>query len=147
MHKQPASRSGTARTEPADGPLFVASVNVRWRDMDAFNHANNSVYLTYLEEARLQWLQHLAIRITDDSAPVLAASNLQYRRPIEWPASLRIELRCTRLGNSSITLAHRVTGADDADAVYCEGDVVMVWIDPSAGRSVPLPEAIRRAVG
>ena len=144
MHAQSAKRSGTG---PADEPLFVASVNVRWRDMDAFNHVNNSVYLTYLEEARLQWLQHLAIRIADDSAPVLAASNLQYLRPIEWPASLRIELRCARLGNSSITLAHRIIEADDADAVYCEGEVVMVWIDPSAGKSVPLPEAIRSAAG
>ncbi len=147
MHAQPASRSGIVLTEPVDEPLFVASVNVRWRDMDAFNHVNNSVYLTYLEEARLQWLQHLAIVITDHSAPVLAASNLQYLRPIEWPAALRIELRCARLGNSSITLAHRIIEADDADAVYCEGDVVMVWIDPSAGKSVPLPEAIRSAAG
>ena len=39
-----------------DTPLFVAQLAVRWRDLDAFNHVNNSSYLTYLEEARLQWL-------------------------------------------------------------------------------------------
>ncbi|MDN5925229.1 MAG: thioesterase, partial [Xanthomonadales bacterium] len=35
-------------------PLFVANIDVRWRDLDAFNHVNNSNFLTYLEEARLQ---------------------------------------------------------------------------------------------
>lgn len=145
MPEQPAAPEKTPVTRPTDEPLFITSVDVRWRDMDAFNHVNNSVYLTYLEEARLQWMQHLAIVSTERSAPVLAASNLQYLRPIEWPATLRVELRCTRLGNSSMTLAHRIV--DTSDAVYCTGDVVMVWIDPSAGKPVPLPEAIRRAAG
>ncbi|HWU76897.1 MAG TPA: thioesterase family protein [Rhodanobacter sp.] len=143
MLERSAVPARTALVQPSDAPLFIASVDVRWRDMDAFGHANNSVYLTYLEEARLQWLQHMAITFTDHSAPVLAASNLQYLRPIEWPATLRIELRCTRLGNSSLTLAHRVI--DATDAVYCTGDVVMVWIDPFAGKPVPLPDAVRSA--
>jgi acyl-CoA thioester hydrolase len=39
--------------------LHTASISVRWRDLDAFNHVNNSSFLTFLEEARLQWLQQL----------------------------------------------------------------------------------------
>ena len=97
----------TAETA-TDAPLFVASLGVRWRDLDAFNHVNNANYLTYLEEARLQWLQHVRDWFSEDAMPVLAASELQYRRPIAWPASLHIELRCTRLGNSSMTIAHRI---------------------------------------
>lgn len=131
----------------ADTPLFVASLGVRWRDLDAFNHVNNSNFLTYLEEARLQWLQHVSDWFSDESMPVMAASELQYRRPIAWPAALRIELRCTRLGNSSMTLAHRIVDAADPAIVYCDGHVVMVWMNPSSGKSMPLPDSIRAAAG
>lgn len=137
-----ADSSAAATT---DTPLFVATLSVRWRDLDAFNHVNNSNYLTYLEEARLQWLQHVRDWFSEEAMPVLAASELQYRRPIAWPATLHIELRCTRLGNSSMTLAHRIIDADDASCVYSDGHVVMVWMNPATGKSAVLPASIRAA--
>jgi acyl-CoA thioester hydrolase len=129
----------------AQAPLFVAPINVRWRDLDAFNHVNNANFLTYLEEARLQWLQQVPDWFSEESMPVLAASELQYRQPIAWPASLHVELRCARLGTSSMTLAHRIVDADDASRLYCDGQVVMVWMNPASGKPVPLPAAIREA--
>lgn len=129
-----------------DTPLFVATVSVRWRDLDAFNHVNNSNYLTYLEEARLQWLRHVPDWFGEEAMPVLAASELQYRRPIAWPSTLHVELRCTRLGNSSITIAHRIIDTDDATRLYSDGHVVMVWMNPATGKSAALPASIRTAV-
>ena len=127
-------------------PLYVASIGVRWRDLDAFNHVNNSNYLTYLEEARLQWLSHVPGPWFDDHAmPVMAASQVNYRRPIAWPAQLRVQLFCERVGNSSMIIAHRVIDAEHSDQLYCDGHVVMVWMDPASGKPVPLPQAIRRA--
>ena len=32
-------------------------VEIRWRDIDAFGHVNNAVYLTYFEEARDEWME------------------------------------------------------------------------------------------
>ncbi|HZX71028.1 MAG TPA: thioesterase family protein [Rhodanobacter sp.] len=128
-----------------DQPLFVATLGVRWSDLDAFNHVNNSKFLTYLEEARLQWLQHVRDWFSEEAMPVLAASELQYRRPIAWPATLHIELRCTRLGNSSMTIAHRIVDAADASCLYSDGHVVMVWMNPASGKSAPLPASIRAA--
>ncbi|WP_199100688.1 thioesterase family protein [Dyella sp. ASV21] len=126
-------------------PLFAASIGVRWRDLDAFNHVNNSNYLTYLEEARLQWLQHVPGWFDETSMPVLAASEINYRRPIEWPAQLQVQLACERLGNSSITLTHRIVNANDPACLYSDGKVVMVWMNPATGKPVPLPQSIRDA--
>ncbi|WP_109126154.1 thioesterase family protein [Dyella sp. C11] len=128
--------------EATPTPLFVAPIGVRWRDLDAFNHVNNSIYLTYLEEARLQWLQHVPGWFDEHSMPVLANSEVNYRRPIEWPAQLNVELFCERLGNSSITIAHRILNAQD-NALYSDGKVVLVWMDPSTGKPVALPQSIR----
>jgi acyl-CoA thioester hydrolase len=126
--------------------LYTASISVRWRDLDAFNHVNNSSYLTFLEEARLQWLQHLpGTWMTGNAAPVMAASELNYRRPIEWPAQLVVQLFCTRLGNSSMTMGHRIIDASDESRLYCDGHVVMVWMDPASGKSVLLPQTVRES--
>jgi acyl-CoA thioester hydrolase len=126
--------------------LYTAPISVRWRDLDAFNHVNNSSYLTFLEESRLQWLQQLSGPwFTEQAMPVMAASELNYRRPIEWPAQLHVELFCTRLGNSSMTIAHRMVDAEDITRLYCDGHIVMVWMDPATGKSVPLPQAVRDA--
>ncbi len=127
-------------------PHFVATLDARWRDLDAFNHVNNANYLTYIEEARLQWLTQIPGPWSDAHAmPVLAASTVNYRQPIGWPAQLRIELRCTRLGNSSLTLAHRIGDREHADRLYADGEVVMVWMDPATGKPVPLPACVRSA--
>lgn len=130
----------------APGTLFQASIGVRWRDLDAFNHVNNSSYLTFLEEARLQWLRNVPGPWFDEGAmPVLAASQINYRRPIEWPAQLCVALFCERLGNSSMTVAHRIVDDTDHDRLYSDGHVVLVWMNPTTGKPVPLPDAIRQA--
>ncbi|MEO8809044.1 MAG: thioesterase family protein [Rhodanobacter sp.] len=136
--------SGT-EVEAIDAPLFVATLGVRWRDLDAFNHVNNANFLSYLEEARLQWLQNVRDWFSAEAMPVLATSEVHYRRPIAWPTTLHVQLRCTRLGNSSITIAHRIVDADDAGCLYSDGHVVMVWMNPATGKSTALPASIRAA--
>jgi acyl-CoA thioester hydrolase len=129
-------------------PLFTATLEVRWRDLDAFNHVNNSSYLTFLEEARLQWLQHVPGEwFGEHCMPVMAASQLNYRRPIAWPSRVAVELHAERIGTTSLTIAHRIVDATDTGTLHCDGNVVLVWMDPTAGKPVPLPAAIRAAIG
>lgn len=141
----PAAKK-SVRNDQHPSPLFTAQIAVRWRDLDAFNHVNNSSFLTYLEEARLQWLKRVPGPWFDaHSMPVLAASELNYRAPIAWPARIAVELFCERTGNSSLTLSHRIVDGEDATKLYCDGRVVLVWTDPANGKPVALPEAIRNA--
>lgn len=126
------------------GELIRVPLSVRWRDLDAFNHVNNSKYLSYLEEARLRWMLTIpGMGLDDDVAPVVAASNLNYRRPIGWPGDVVIELFVERLGNTSVTIGHRIVDASEGGVTYCDGHVVMVWIDRTSGRAAPLPDAVR----
>jgi acyl-CoA thioester hydrolase len=140
--------SGTA-IAPTPAPLLLRTrLDVRWGDMDAFNHVNNARFLSYLQEARLRWLQGLAGPwLDDDTAPVLAASNVNFRRPIEWPCTLAIELHAERSGRSSLTLGHRIVDAADPTVLYSDGSVVMVWIDRRSGKPSTLPSAVREACG
>jgi YbgC/YbaW family acyl-CoA thioester hydrolase len=142
------SRAATPAPAPAPRILIRVPLNVRWRDLDAFNHVNNSKYLSYLEEARLQWMLTMPGQGLDDHvAPVVAAANLNYRRPIEWPNEVMVELFVERLGNTSVSIGHRIIARDDASVLYCDGNVVMVWIDRGTGAAAPLPAEVRAACG
>ena len=123
---------------------FTTSVDVRWRDLDAFNHVNNGTYLSYLEEARIRWFAQLDEPwVTEEFAPVLVSSTLNYREPVTYPATLDVELFGEKVGTSSVVVGHRIKGADGR--VRCDGNVAIVWIDLKTGRPRALPEGVRRA--
>ena len=123
---------------------FVSPVELRWRDLDAFNHVNNSNYLTFLEEARIRWFATLGEDwLTEEFAPVIASVVLNYKRPIEYPSKVSVELFTAGLGTSSVTIGHRIV--DDDGRLYCDGQVVAVWVSRKTGKPTALPEGVRRA--
>lgn len=126
--------------------LFRMPVALRWRDLDAFNHVNNSNFLTYLEETRIRWFASWNGEwVTEAVAPLLAAVQLNYRMPIPYPSEVVVELFVERLGTSSVTIGHHIVSEDGA-TLYCDGHVVAVWIDRASGRPIALPEAVRAAM-
>ncbi|TXH65276.1 MAG: acyl-CoA thioesterase [Lysobacteraceae bacterium] len=141
----------TASTQPSnDGAmsqrlLLQMPIELRWRDLDSFDHVNNASFLTYLEEARIRWFNSLGEGwLTDSTMPLLASVHINYRAPIPYPATIRVELFAERVGNTSLTLGHRILGDDDR--LHADGHTVMVWIDRIGNRPAPLPAMIRAAV-
>jgi len=134
-------------TAATDRPvLFRMPVALRWRDLDAFNHVNNSNFLTYLEEARIRWFASWnGVWVNEEMAPLLAAVQLNYRMPIPYPSEVVVELFADRIGTSSVTIGHRIVSEDGA-TLYCDGHVVVVWIDRASGRPIALPESVRNAM-
>ena len=130
-------------SDDAPPALYRHELAPRWRDLDAFNHVNNSNFLTYLEEARIQWFASLRKPwVTAESAPLLAAVHINYKAPVPYPSRLVVELFADKVGTTSVTLGHRIVDAASG-ALHADGYVVMVWIDRTSGKAVPLPPAIR----
>ena len=123
--------------------LHRLEMEVRWRDLDAFGHANNASYHGYVEEARVRWFRSLSADWANETAaPILAAATMNHRRPLGWPATIVVELVAERVGGKSVTIAHRI--ADDAGVVYADGNTVLVWVDRD-GATLSLPDAVRAA--
>jgi acyl-CoA thioester hydrolase len=126
--------------------LIKVPIELRWRDLDALVHVNNASFLTFFEEARLRWFSTLSGPWTSGTAqPVLAAVHINYRRQLNWPGQVVAELYCERVGNTSLTIAHRLLGGDDADVLYADGNSVLVWVDPANGKPTGLPAAVLAA--
>jgi acyl-CoA thioester hydrolase len=124
--------------------LFRMPIELRWRDLDALKHVNNANFMTYVEEARIRWFER-AIHgwATSQHAPLLAAVQMNYRMPIPYPARIAVELLTERIGNTSLTLGHRIVGEEGQ--LYADGHSVLVWIDVESGRPVALPDGVRAA--
>ena len=130
------------KTSPA--MLFRMPIDLRWRDLDAFNHVNNANFMTYVEEARIRWFESTGNDwLSNGRIPLLAAVQMNYRLPIPYPARIFVELLTQRVGNSSLTLSHRIVGEDDR--LYADGHSVLVWIEMASSSPVPLPDAVRAA--
>lgn len=124
---------------------FRTPIALRWSDLDAFDHVNNSRYLTFLEQARIECFEGIGEAwVTEDTAPVVASATLNFRYPIGYPADVFVELSTTRVGTSSVVIDHRIVAADGT--LHCDGHVVAVWVDRHSGKPTELPPGVRRAL-
>ena len=99
---------------PPGRALIETPITLRWRDLDAFEHVNNSTFLTFIEEARLRWFAAIdGPWLTPTYAPVVAATHVNYRSQMTWPGRIVVALYCERVGNASLTIAHRIVDAED----------------------------------
>jgi acyl-CoA thioester hydrolase len=113
---------------------FVHREHVRFNDCDAMGHVNNAVYSTYLEESRVAML--------GDLEPfILARVEIDFRAELRSGDEVEIRSRCSHVGTKSFRLDHEIWSGDRLAA---EAKSVLVGYDYTAGRSVPLPDEIRR---
>lgn len=126
-----------------EGFRFVFPVDVRFRDLDALGHVNNVVYLTYMESARLAWwMQTTGQRSVAEVSMILARTEIDYRRAASFGERLLVGVRCASTRRSSFVLEFRIENAADGGLV-AEARKVLVHYDYTAGRSTPLPAALR----
>lgn len=124
--------------------LFELRIPVRWSDLDTLGHVNNAVYLSYLEEARMRWLDAVLDRSPEADDYVLAHVSIDYRREVTLrDEAVLARCRLDRIGTSSVRTREEVVtlGGEIAASAEC----VLVARDAAAGRSRPLSVAERAA--
>lgn len=117
---------------------------IHWGEMDAFNHLNNVVFYRYAESARIAYL--FALKMFDgDMVTVLAESSCKYLRPVTYPDTLLIGVRCRHLGTTSIIMEYSYFSTAQ-NAVVATADAVIVRLDSSASKKVAWSEEERDAL-
>jgi acyl-CoA thioester hydrolase len=136
---------------PADAPRpvlefpFVHWLTVRFRDLDSLGHVNNAVYATYLESARIDFYQHLTGLPLEQLNIILAELTISYKAPAFFNDSLAIGVRIGSFGTKSFTMEYAIARASD-EALIASGRSVLVTYDYKAGKTMPVPEDLRRRV-
>jgi acyl-CoA thioester hydrolase len=119
-------------------------IEIRWRDMDAFGHVNNAVYLTYLEEVRDEWLAAVMGETDLVWDFVLARVAIDFRRELrQQDEAVVVRCRLDRIGNSSVRTREEILTL--AGVLAAEAEAVLVAREMGEGRSRPLTPAERSA--
>lgn len=124
---------------------FKYKIQVRYSDMDMLGHANNAVYLTYLELARLEYFKAVSRQQWDEVALVLAHADMDYKIPVLPHDQPVARIRTTRIGNSSITMENMITDPV-GDKLFFTATMVMVAIDIRSGRPIPIPDVEKQNI-
>ena len=110
---------------------FVYECAMRWSDMDAYAHVNNTSYVVYLEQARVA----MFFDRYDSSfarGTVIAKHEIAYRRPVVYhPEPLRLELWVDQVRAASFTVHYEVF---DGDALAATASTVCVPFDFTTDR-------------
>ena len=128
-------------------PVHVSRIPIRWGDMDAYGHVNNAVYFRYMEQARIDLLEALGVPIdTRVQGPVIVHAACTFLAPLNYPGEVEVRVFGGELGRSSIPTRYELRKVGE-ETLYAHGEAKIVWIDVTTGRSVPLPESLREALG
>ena len=130
---------------PADKKLvFEVTVPLRWGDMDAMGHINNTLYFRYMEIARLEWIFKVgASTDLQGEGPVIVNAFCNFLRQLAYPGDARVTLFVAEPGRSSFETYHTIERTDEPGVVYAEGGARVVWTDYRAKKSAPMPEWFR----
>ncbi len=132
---------------PTRHPVSVR-IPVAWGEMDAFQHVNNVVFARWLETARMLYFERVGLvkRVREEGVgPILARTVIDYRRPVTYPDTVRVDTGVSRIGGSSFTMAFSVW-SESQGAEVASGEQVIVHYDYRSERSAPVDEALRAAI-
>ena len=121
---------------------------VRFGDLDAMRHVNNVAFLTFFEDARIEYLSQLSggdPTTRRGFGLIFAECRINYRAPAFFGEEIRTCVRPGAIGRSSARLEFAMFAAGD-ERLLAEGYGTVVGYDYAAGRSMPLPDDFRAAL-
>ena len=125
--------------------VYTTHIPIRWGDMDAMGHVNNTIYFRYAEQARIEWMDSLGFlpEQSGAGAPVIINASCSFLIPFVYPGTVELRMYLGHPGRSSVPsyFDMRLQGEEK---IYAEGAAKIVWMNPATGKSVPLPDAMRR---
>ena len=125
--------------------VHVERIPIRWGDMDAMGHVNNTVYFRYMEQARIGWFDALVPEETawKSTGIVIANASCNFKRPINYPGTVEVKVYARAPGGSSVGTFYELR-VDEDQQIYADGEATVVFIDMKTQKPVRIPEEIRK---
>jgi acyl-CoA thioester hydrolase len=122
--------------------VHVERIPIRWGDMDAMGHVNNTVYFRYMEQARIGWFDAL---VPEDEAwqstgIVIVNASCNFKRPINYPGTVEVRVFAGAPGGSSVPTFYDLLINEQPHA---DGAAVVVFIDMRTQKPIRIPADIR----
>ena len=125
-----------------DGYRYVYTQEVAFRDLDAFGHVNNGVYLTYVENARIGYARDvIGIDSLEGLLMIVASVKVDFRSRANLGDTLEIGARTTRVGTKSFDLEYELRVGE---RLVAEAKTVLVAYDYATSSPKEIPTEWRQ---
>jgi acyl-CoA thioester hydrolase len=134
------------RFEIPDQKKFVCEMcmPIRWGDMDAMGHVNNTLYFRYMEIIRIEWMHSAGgAPNPDGDGLVIVNAFCNFIKQLEYPGEVLAKLYVANPGRSSFDSYTTLQRTDEPGTVYAAGGATIVWMNFPKQKSVPLPAQLR----
>lgn len=125
---------------------IVHKFPMHWGEMDALGHANHTRFLVWMETARIKLFEATGLMGTNGIGPILAKVDLDYRKPVHFPATLICGVKVSKIGGKSFTLEYAIAHQSTPSDWLAHGSTVIVLYDYKTAQSVTIPTKIREAL-
>ncbi len=120
---------------------------IRWGDMDAMGHVNNTVYFRYLESARIEWFR--AIDCEPDpqgQGPVIVNAFCNFYKQLEYPGDIMVKTYVSNPARATFDSWHTIERVDQPGVISAAGGATVIWVDFPQQKAVSLPDWVRALV-
>ena len=121
--------------------VHTSLIPIRWGDMDAYGHVNNTIYFRFMEQIRVEYLEQQGYRVMPQGmAPVIINASCTFLKPMSYPGIVEVRTFVGHPGRSSVQ--SYVDMLIDGE-LFAEGAAKIVWMDTRTGKSVAIPDNVR----
>ena len=122
-------------------------IPVRWGDMDAMGHVNNTTYFRYMECIRIDWFERIGCRVNPTGqGPVIVNAFCNFYRQFEYPADVLAKMYVSDPGRTTFESWCTLERTDQPGVIFAAGGATTIWVDFPRQKAVTLPERMRALV-
>jgi acyl-CoA thioester hydrolase len=143
--KMPIDEEREAGQPEARRLLHVERIPIRWGDMDAMGHVNNTLYFRFMEQARIGWFESLLPpgEAWQTTGIVIVNASCNFRRAIGYPGTVEVRVYAGQPGRSSLATYYELLVDADPEP-YADGAAVVVFVDMQEQKPIRIPESLRK---
>jgi len=127
--------------------VYEMTVPIRWGDMDAMGHVNNTSYFRYLEIVRIEWMRSIGCQPSPDGqGPVIVNAFCNFYKQFEYPGDVLVKMYASDPGRTSFESWATMERTDAPGVICADGGATTVWVDFPAQKSAPMPDWLRAVI-
>lgn len=128
--------------------VYEMLIPIRWGDMDAMKHLNNTSYFRYMETCRIDWMNSInAIPKVDGEGPIIVNAFCNFYKQLEYPGDVRIKMYVSDPGRTTFESWATMERVDQPGVISAAGGATTIWVDFPTQKAAALPDWMRQIVG
>ena len=124
--------------------VYEMRIPIRWGDMDAMNHVNNTVYFRYLETCRIDWMRSIGcMPDATGEGPVIVNAFCNFYKQLEYPGDVIVKMHVSDPGRTTFESWGTMERADQPGIIHAAGGATTIWVDFPQQKAKTLPDWLR----